>query len=312
VVVDIGPARLIHVSRKSGWPPRNSETAAAENLALPVPARAVCEPETGHTCCVRGARMNRLTLALMVTGLLLEACGNDMSMSPGADAMAPATGGAGGRGGATGGTGGAGGAGGGGGSAGGSSGGITGGSGPGGTGDARGPDVIAQDARTGDAPSNTIKPPMAPPIGTRTCAPGCQALRAEYAEAVLRAQRCSAGGQSPCALKAPGSLGCGGCQVWVSDLTEVAPIANRFNDLGCYGCWFDGAAGDNRCHTVGCADLEIPICAAQGTCINMAKDRTCPPGLMTGTPCTRQPDYCLGGGHTSCYCSANTPNWTCF
>jgi hypothetical protein len=269
-----------------------------------------------------GARMHRLTLALASTAVLLQACGNDPAMPARADAMAPGGGNTGGSGGGSGGTAGTGGTSGSGGTSGGTGGrGGSAGSGTGGaggSGDARGPDLPARgDASTGQdmnsvPPASGIKPPMFPPPGMGSCAAGCPALRAEYADAVLRAQRCSAGAQNACAYKAPGSLGCGGCGVWVSDVSEIAPIANRFNELGCYGCFFDGAGGEKRCHAISCPDLEIAMCAPQGTCINMAKDRTCAPGVMTGARCTNQPDYCIGGGHTACYCSTNSPNWTCF
>ena len=156
---------------------------------------------------------------------------------------------------------------------------------------------------------------MLPPPGMRTCADGCTEVRAQYADAVLRAQGCTAGAASPCGFKAPGSLGCGGCQVWVNDLTEVAPLANRFNQMGCYGCFFDGPGGENRCHATGCADLIGPLCTAgpsgQGSCTNESGSQPCAAGVMTGAPCTRRPDQCMrGGGY--CFCSSTSPSWTCF
>ena len=134
---------------------------------------------------------------------------------------------------------------------------------------AGGADAGAVDVNRTDAVAMTIQPPKYPPTGTGSCAPGCANLRARYADALLRAQSCT--GASPCAFKAPGSLGCGGCQVWVSDLTEVAPLANRFNQMGCYGCYFDGPGGENRCHTIGCPDLFeaiVPCPPGRGSCTN--------------------------------------------
>jgi hypothetical protein len=147
-----------------------------------------------------------------------------------------------------------------------------------------------------------------------SCAAGCDDLRRQYAEASLRAQSCAVGAASACGFKAPGSLGCGGCSVWVSDLTELAPLANRFNDMGCYGCFFGGPGGENRCHAIGCADLIDPVCQAgaggQGTCTNQT-DRACPAGVVSGTPCTRRPDSCRRGA-AYCFCGTTTPSWQCF
>jgi hypothetical protein len=154
---------------------------------------------------------------------------------------------------------------------------------------------------------------MYPPPMTRTCVAGCAELRAQYAEAVLQAQRCTVSAANPCGFKAPGSLGCGGCSVWVNDLTELVPLANRFNQMGCYGCYF-GPADMNRCHAISCVDLIDPVCTAtgtgQGSCTNDA-NRPCPAGVMSGTPCTRQSDQCMRGtGY--CFCHFSSPNWTCF
>jgi hypothetical protein len=176
------------------------------------------------------------------------------------------------------------------------------------TGDAPGP----RDGRS-DVPAGGFLPPMYPPPRTLTCAAGCAELRSQYADAVLRAQRCTVGAASPCGFQAPGSLGCGGCPVWVNDHTDLIPLANRFNQMGCYGCYFDGAA-ENRCHAIGCADLIDPVCTAggsgEGTCTNVT-NRPCPAGVMNGTPCTRQPDQCMRGGGF-CFCSRSSPNWGCF
>jgi hypothetical protein len=89
------------------------------------------------------------------------------------------------------------------------------------------------------------------------------------------------------------------------------PLANRFNQMGCYGCYFGGAGG-NRCHAIACPDLIEPTCApagasGQGTCTNLA-NRPCPAAVMNGTPCTRQ---CMRGTGF-CFCSSTIPTWSCF
>jgi hypothetical protein len=180
-----------------------------------------------------------------------------------------------------------------------------------GPGDAPAASDTGKDMPGGDSPGSGFRPPVYPPRGMASCASGCAALRASYADAVLAAQRCSAGAAGACAQKAPSGLGCNSCEVWVNDARPLVPIANQFNDLGCYGCYFGGPGGEFRCHAVGCADLDTPVCAPQGTCTNQMKDRTCPPGLMTGTPCTSPTDYCIGGSHISCYCQPGKPNWMC-
>lgn len=176
-----------------------------------------------------------------------------------------------------------------------------------------GADTGPADANRTDGSTPTIAPPRYPPSMTRTCAAPCADLRRQYADVVLRAQSCRPGAANPCGFKAPGSLGCNACEVWVSDLAEVAPLANQFNDMGCYGCYFGGADGQNRCHAVGCQDLLDAVCtmtaSGQGTCTNQT-ERPCPEGVMTGTRCTRQPDQCKkGNGY--CFCHASNPNWIC-
>jgi hypothetical protein len=171
----------------------------------------------------------------------------------------------------------------------------------------------AADGRSPDRPGPAIAPPVYPPAGTFACAPGCGALRTQYAEALLRAQRCTSGAAAVCALEAPGSLGCAGCAVRVDDLSEVAPLADRFNQMGCYGCYFGGPAGQNRCQAVGCADLPAPLCTAaasgQGSCTTQV-DRTCPPGTRTGTPCDVDgPDFCISPDRV-CFCTTDG-DWGC-
>ena len=162
-----------------------------------------------------------------------------------------------------------------------------------------------------DGPAMTIAPPRYPPAGTGSCAPGCADLRARYADALLRAQSCT--GASACAFKAPGSLGCGGCEVWVTDLSEVAPLANQFNQMGCYGCYFDGPGGENRCHIIGCPDLFESMCpvsaSGRGSCTN-SMNIPCPDDAMNGAPCSRKGFYCTRG-NAICLCHFTSPNWMC-
>jgi hypothetical protein len=176
---------------------------------------------------------------------------------------------------------------------------------------AGGADAGAADVNRTDAAAMTIQPPRYPPVGTGSCAPGCADLRARYADALLRAQSCS--GVSACAFKAPGSLGCGGCEVWVSDLSEVAPLANQFNQMGCYGCYFDGPGGENRCHIIGCPDLFEAMCpvsaSGRGSCTNNM-NITCPDDAMNGAPCNRKGFYCTRG-NSICLCHFSSPNWMC-
>jgi hypothetical protein len=101
----------------------------------------------------------------------------------------------------------------------------------------------------------------------------------------------------------------------VNDLTELAPIYREFNDMGCFGCYFGGPPGEHRCHATGCVDLHASMCrvaaSGAGTCVNMEKDRTCRPGVMTGAACAPGDDYCTGGGHTVCNCRPNDRRWSC-
>jgi len=182
------------------------------------------------------------------------------------------------------------------------------------TSDVAGDAASTRDAAAGDRPVSSFPPPMYPPPMTGSCASGCPQLRSRYADAVLKAQSCTVAG-SPCGFRAPGSLGCGGCDVWVDDVTELAPIYNMFNQMGCYGCYFGGPPGENRCHATGCNTLDGPMCrvgaSGAGTCVNQERDRTCAPGVMTGAPCPPPADYCTGGGHSVCSCRPSDRRWSC-
>jgi hypothetical protein len=280
---------------------------------------------------LRAAAVMKASAALLVALFLVAGFAGDRSGPGSSDAGNDARSGTGGRGGAggggqapvgTGGTGGGAGASGGAGGAGGAgTGGAGTGGGPGAERPADGPnrvdmnaggaDAGAAEVNRTDAVAMTIQPPRYPPAGTGSCAPGCAGLRARYADALLRAQSCS--GVSACAFKAPGSLGCGGCEVWVSDLSEVAPLANQFNQMGCYGCYFDGPGGENRCHIIGCPDLFEAMCpvsaSGRGSCTNNM-NITCPDDAMNGAPCNRKGFYCTRG-NSICLCHFSSPNWMC-
>lgn len=165
-----------------------------------------------------------------------------------------------------------------------------------------------------DGASDTARDSGADVSGGLGCGVGslCRSLQAAYSEAIQRAKSC-AGSDDACSLKAAGSLGCGGCPVWVSNKTELDNLSNRFNAGGCQMCFFGSPTGD-RCHPVVCNSLGLPMCATgpsgQGTCVDRAKDRTCPVGIMTGTACSLLDDYCIGGGKV-CTCTRATMTWSC-
>jgi hypothetical protein len=153
---------------------------------------------------------------------------------------------------------------------------------------------------------------IGPPGGS--CGAGCAQIRSQYADAVLRAQRCTVGAANACSMKAPGLLGCGSCMVWVNDTNELAPLLAQWAAMTCDRCFFGGPGGENRCHATGCPNLDFPLCAAAGaggSCTNRAKDRTCRPGVMSGMACLPDDDYCLGGGHNVCTCQPMTRVWSC-
>jgi hypothetical protein len=176
--------------------------------------------------------------------------------------------------------------------------------------------LTAVSAACGDDPppeqrQSRFAPPRYPPPETARCASGCAGLAGAYAEAVLKAQGCNPRAPTACGLRAPGTLGCGACEVWVSDVHELLPLAEAFNDMGCYGCYFGGDVPANRCHAIACNSLLRPMCTAtaggRGSCTN---DQTCPPGLASGRPCTANDGLCSGGGHQYCYCSSEGV-WAC-
>ena len=144
------------------------------------------------------------------------------------------------------------------------------------------------------------------------CAAGCMALAGQYAEGVAKAKSCTPGVAGACSKRARGSVACGGCPAWVNDTTEIAPLADRFR-RECGGC-FLGGSGPNRCHLVGCAEIDTPVCmplpAGGGTCVNQERDRSCAAGVKTGSPCMFGQDvYCMGGSQSFCLCLQG--GWQC-
>jgi hypothetical protein len=189
----------------------------------------------------------------------------------------------------------------------------TGGTG-GGTPDARLPDApidAGRDVGSTDAIS-----------GGAGCGAGslCQNLRVAYADAVLRAQSCTVGAPNLCTQSAAGSLGCGGCAVWVTSRAELDPLAARFQQAGCGMCFYGSPTGD-RCHPTICPSLLRGVCTAgaggRGTCTIEEQPKICPAGTATGQPCPLEGWYCstVPGPPTNCICrreSATAMNWLCF
>jgi len=148
------------------------------------------------------------------------------------------------------------------------------------------------------------------------CAADCLEQSRQYAEALLRGQKCVPGAPGQCTSRAIGGpLVCGGrCVFWVQETGEIAAVLAR-HDRECAGCTFHQTPG--RCHPTICNQLEIPVCKAlpsgEGTCVNMERDRPCPPEAMYGAPCDRSKyDTCTNGpGGASCAC-AGSGQWFCF
>jgi hypothetical protein len=140
----------------------------------------------------------------------------------------------------------------------------------------------------------------------------------QYADALLRSQKCVPGMPEQCTSRAIGSnLVCGGaCVAWVQETAEITAGVDRYF-RECSGCTFHETPG--RCHPIICTALERAVCKAlpsgEGTCVNMEFDRPCPPGLKTGTPCDpEKTDYCYSGGASNslCTCRRNEKSWFCF
>ena len=140
----------------------------------------------------------------------------------------------------------------------------------------------------------------------------CANLRAEYAEASLRAQRCTIGAPGACQLKSRAGVGCAGpCLTWVNDAGGLAELATRFQASGCEACLYGSPTGD-RCHPFICPALGVGSCVAgaggQGTCVNTEPD--CPPGTMAGMSCSPLESSCRLAANRSCICSSRG-GWLC-
>jgi hypothetical protein len=176
-----------------------------------------------------------------------------------------------------------------------------------GDGGATGADAQPPDAPV-DAPREAAGP-AAPVEGGPGCAPGslCRNLTIAYAEAVLRAQSCTPGAANVCNQSAPGSLGCGGCTVWITSSAEVDSLRAQFQGGGCAACFFGSPTGD-RCHPVICPDLLRGTCTAaaggRGTCTIEKQPEQCPQGTANGLPCPLAGWYCttVTAPKRSCIC----------
>src|SRR4029450_2407795 len=93
-----------------------------------------------------------------------------------------------------------------------------------------------------------------------------------------------------------GPVGVGGFPAWAQEPRETPAVAARW-DKECSGCRFFETAG--RCHPVVCGQLEIPVCKALPsggrTCVNMERERPCPPEARNEVPCDSDKyDSCYG------------------
>jgi hypothetical protein len=166
-------------------------------------------------------------------------------------------------------------------------------------------------------------PPLPPPSAACPSPTECAALMTEYDRALIDAQRCTIGDNAACGMKAPRTLKCPSCEVWVSDRTPLDPLLLAFKNAGCEGCSFRGLAPDGTCPTGPCSGaLTAPFCsgvpglafpgvapAAAGQCGN-AEATSCGVGVMTGAPCAAN-DACFGGGHRVCTCFRPNTTWQC-
>jgi hypothetical protein len=267
--------------------------------------------------------MKTLLVLAVPLAMALAGCKDEGSSSPADGASGSGGAGGGGSGGAAAG------------GSGGSSG--SGGGGGAGTGGASA-DAGAKDASSGGAPADTrvdvastadvarpgtdaaadTRPADAPPAG-QVCARGglCPTLAAQYADAVLRAQSCTAGAAGACEKKVRGGLGCDSCEVWVNDTAALGPIRAQWDQAGCDRCFLGSPTGD-RCHPIVCPDLFTGICKAGvsgGTCTVNQPPKECPQGTAPNVPCPLVGWFCATQTQPSrnCYClSGAEMRWTCF
>jgi hypothetical protein len=167
--------------------------------------------------------------------------------------------------------------------------------------------------------------PDGPPSGCPVPAL-CADLIDEYAQAVVRAQTCMAGDDQSCGLRAPRTLRCPGCELWVTDRRELDRLRATFDAAGCADCPVRGLTADGRCPTGPCAvTLTAPLCTVApgpgsatgppdggqvaGQC-NEAQPQRCPAAVTTGAPCAPY-DFCFGSGQHACTCFPPDRTWTC-
>jgi hypothetical protein len=163
-----------------------------------------------------------------------------------------------------------------------------------------------------DAPAVDLAP--------NACAVGglCRTLRAQYADAVLRAQACTPGGAAVCQKKAPGNLGCVICEVFVSDTAELDPLRAQFTANGCERCLLGSPTGD-RCHPISCPTLFTGLCRASaggGTCINDEPPQQCPDSAAADALCPIEKWICTRDTSPKiCSCTRRQNGelrWECF
>jgi len=145
------------------------------------------------------------------------------------------------------------------------------------------------------------------------CGQDCMMLYRQFSEGLVRAQKCTPGAPGQCGHKAAGNLGCGGCRGWVQETGEIAAVAARWA-TECSGCGFYGI-----CHPTICSQLEIAVCqplpSGGGTCVNMERERPCPPEAKNEVPCDSDKyDYCYGQamGMRICSCYPHDKRWRCY
>jgi hypothetical protein len=159
----------------------------------------------------------------------------------------------------------------------------------------------------------------------------CWSLRVAYARSLDQARSCNPMKGDPCSVKVVDSLGCSKCETFVNDDTTLAMLRQQFQLANCQRCFFiarpdpSGAPQPaSGCPNIVCGQLNGPTCsptagpgavgadASRGQC-DSSPLATCPAGLMNGSACSGQFQYCFGGGFAACQCAATEPpTWQCF
>jgi hypothetical protein len=153
------------------------------------------------------------------------------------------------------------------------------------------PDARAVDGPVADAasPPDTATPDTAPPkpdaqtpdSAPDPCAGGgtCDQIAKEYQAALERAKVCTLILTNQCEQKAPDTLTCQACTVWVNSTTELDQIRTKFNQQGCNKCLRPCPAIIRLCRTLtqGTCTSSTAIVASTDPIIKPA------PMLRTGT-----------------------------